>query len=114
MSTSFPPLTIVSPQSNKHELTVIVLHGRGDIAPNFTYGFFSTLCTSALTSPDPLQYLPQRFQTIRWVFPGARVRYSPVFQEEISEWFDIASLVDTESESERPDGWVSGERGVCD
>lgn len=82
-------------------MTVIVLHGRGDMAPNFTYGFFSTLCTSALTSPNPLKYLPQRFQTVRWVFPSARVRYSPVFQEEISEWFDIASLVDTESEGER-------------
>ena len=101
MSSTFPPPTVVSPQSNKHELTVIVLHGRGDNAPNFTYGFFSTLCTSALTSPDPLKYLLQRFQTVRWVFPSARVRYSPVFQEEISEWFEIASLVEPESESER-------------
>ena len=101
MSTAFPRPTIISPQSNKHELTVIILHGRGDDAPNFTYGFFDTLCTSAMTSPNPLKYLPQRFPTVKWVFPSARVRYSSVFQEAISEWFDIASLVDIEKESER-------------
>ena len=37
---------------------------------------------------------------MKWVFPSARLRYSPVFQEEISEWFDIASLTDPEKENE--------------
>ncbi len=101
MSTTFPPPTIIPPPSTKHELTVILLHGRGDTAPNFTYGFFSTLSSSALASPTPLTYLHQRYPTVKWVFPSARVRYSSVFQEEISEWFDIASLIDTEKESER-------------
>ena len=106
MGKHFPSPTLVQPHKANahdlyaHDLTVIILHGRGDDAFNFTYGFFSTLPTAARTHPQPLEYLRDHFPTIKWVFPSARVRYSTVFKTELSEWFDIASLTDTEKANE--------------
>jgi lysophospholipase II len=70
----------------QHELTVILIHGRGSTREEFAEDFFST----------GLRSLHDRFPAVRWVFPTAKHRLSTVFQEEIPEWYDVWSLVNPE------------------
>lgn len=77
-----------------HAYTIILLHGRGSNGPEFAEELFE-----ARTSTD--LNLAEHFPDWRWVFPSAKACFSTVFQEEITEWFDIYSLSDTGEESHR-------------
>jgi lysophospholipase-2 len=76
-----------------HTHTVIFLHGRGSSGEEFASDLFE-LRTSTGAS------LLEIFPGWKWVFPSAPARYSTVFQEEMSEWFDVYSLTDPEEEKE--------------
>jgi lysophospholipase II len=88
-SYKFPKPFVVEPTA-RHELTVILIHGRGSTSEEFAEDFFST----------GLRSLRDRFSAVRWVFPTARRCLSTVYQEEIPEWYDVWSLVNPD---ERPD-----------
>ncbi|KAI9813176.1 MAG: hypothetical protein M1826_002539 [Phylliscum demangeonii] len=88
---------VVLPTS-EHTHTVVLLHGRGSNGPEFAEELFE-----ARTSSD--KSLPEHFPSWKWVFPTSRERYSSVFQENMTEWFDICSLSDP---SRREDLQVEG------
>ncbi len=98
MSDSFPPSTIVAPSTSKHELTVILLNGRGSRASDFRTDFGCTLPSSG-NSPIDL------FPPIKWVFPCANLRFSTVDKGLVREWYDVYSLRDPD---ERNDLAVEG------
>lgn len=85
-STRFPEPFVIEPAS-QHELTVILVHGRGSTSKEVAVDFFST----GVEAGSPLH---NRFPGVRWVFPTARHRMSTVFHEEIPEWYDVWSLVE--------------------
>ena len=85
-ATGMPAPFIVEP-SDGHTLTVILLHGRGSTSSEFAEDFFDTDSSAG-------QSLQKRFPSVKWVFPSARPRQSTVFQEEMSEWYDVYSLSD--------------------
>jgi lysophospholipase II len=85
VSHDFPEPFVVEPTA-PHELTVILIHGRGSTSEEFAEDFFST----------GLRSLRDRFPAVRWVFPTAKRRLSTVFQEEIPEWYDVWSLVNSD------------------
>jgi lysophospholipase II len=81
-SHKFPKPFVVEP-TTRHELTVILIHGRGSTGEEFAEDFFST----------GLRSLRDLFPAVRWAFPTARRCLSTVYQEEIPEWYDVWSLV---------------------
>lgn len=70
---------------NSHTHTLIFLPGRSTTGPEL----FSDL-----------EDLPARLPTVRFVFLTATTQVSTVFQEDLTEWFDIYSLSDPDAESE--------------
>lgn len=74
-----------------HTYTIILLHGRSSNGPEFAEELFEARTSSGLN-------LAEHFPGWRWVFPSAKARWSTVFQEKMTEWFDIYSLSDTDAE----------------
>lgn len=83
---AFPPPQIVEPTTS-HTHTVILLHGRSSNGPEFAEDLFSSNSSNK-------QNLAVIFPSWRWVFPTSRNRWSSVFQEELTAWFDIYSVAD--------------------
>ena len=98
MSDSFPPSTVVAPSTSKHELTVILLHGRGSRASDFRTDFH---CTRPSSGTSPIDLFP----SIKWVFPCANLRFSTADKGLVREWYDVYSLKDPD---ERNDLAVEG------
>jgi lysophospholipase-2 len=69
-----------------HTHTLILLHGRGSSGPEFA----SELLESTTTTTN--RTIAQELPSWKLVFPTALSRHSAVFQEDITEWFDIYSL----------------------
>ncbi|KIX92841.1 uncharacterized protein Z520_11505 [Fonsecaea multimorphosa CBS 102226] len=88
------PIYIVNP-TTKHTHTAILLHGQGDNGADFAE---ELLCSSSFSEGraggDSEKTLPALFPSWRWVFPSAPSRWSRVFEEELSAWFDAPSLSD--------------------
>jgi lysophospholipase II len=88
----FPKPHVILPTSN-HTHTIVLLHGRGSNAEEFAEELFEGESSSEQT-------LPQHFSGFKWVFPCAHPRFSTVFGEEVTEWFDVYSLADPSEEEE--------------
>jgi lysophospholipase-2 len=87
--------TIVNPLGAGHTHTFIFLHGRED------FGEYMAELLSDKSSDG--RTLPEKFPTMRWVFPTAKIRFSARRKEElcissfpsleseqfISQWFDV-------------------------
>lgn len=71
----------------EHSHTIILLHGRGSNGSEFAEELFEGRTTSERS-------LAEHFPSWKWVFPTARDGYSTVFQENMTEWFDMYSLSD--------------------
>jgi lysophospholipase-2 len=82
----FPSPHVIPPLA-LHTYTIILLHGRGSNGPEFAEELLQS-CTSKGLS------LPEELPGWKWVFPTSQTRFSTIFQEDISEWFDIYSLTD--------------------
>lgn len=83
------------PQSH----TIILLHGRGSIGEQFAKDLFECEVSKPGDAKSRMT-LKERFPSCRWIFPTAKPRYSTVFQEEMTEWFDVYSLVDPEQQAD--------------
>ncbi|EFJ13683.1 hypothetical protein SELMODRAFT_121880 [Selaginella moellendorffii] len=81
------PAPFVRDATAEHRHTIILLHGRGSSGTELAEELEETLGSGSAN-------LFQRFPGVRWVFPSARPRWSSVFEEEMSEWFDAPSLCD--------------------
>ena len=82
-----------------HTYTVILLHGRGSTGEEFAEELFECIMENSAAQLDQLN-LKQLFPTCKWIFPNAKLRYSAVFQEEMTEWFDIYSLTNPHERQE--------------
>jgi len=95
-----PPSTAVfsvGPALNcPHTHTIILLHGRNNIASEFATEFLETEATGI----DEDCALRALFPTIRWVFPQATTLRSSRLGIHISQWFDMWSHYDVEERSE--------------
>ncbi|EFE44698.1 hypothetical protein TRV_00489 [Trichophyton verrucosum HKI 0517] len=96
---AFPDLHIVEPKG-AHMHTIILLHGRSSDGPEFAEELLDSKTSEKKT-------LTARFPNCRWVFPTSRDRWSSVFQEDLTAWFDIYSLSNT---SEKQDLQIDGLR----
>lgn len=90
---AFPRPKVIAPVKD-HKYTIILLHGRGSNGEEFADEFLAGQCSNGKTLTQ------QNLQHCKWVFPQAHERISTVFQEEISEWFDIFSLSNTDEREE--------------
>lgn len=97
MEMAFPALHIVEPRS-AHTHSAILLHGRASNGADFAEEFFDSPTSEK-------KNLPAHFPGCRWVFPTSRERWSVVFEENMTAWFDIYSLVNI---SEKQDLQVEG------
>ncbi|OAL71867.1 hypothetical protein A7D00_3898 [Trichophyton violaceum] len=97
MEMAFPALHIVEPRS-AHTHSAILLHGRASNGADFAEEFFDSHTSEK-------KNLPAHFPGCRWVFPTSRERWSVVFEENMTAWFDIYSLVNI---SEKQDLQVEG------
>lgn len=89
--TSFPPLHVRNPAATAaHTNTIILLHGRGSNGHIFADELLEARTSAGLS-------LAEHLPGWRWVFPSTKPRWSTVFQEEMSEWFDTYSLSDTDA-----------------
>jgi lysophospholipase II len=79
-SSGLPPLAL-------HTHTIILLHGRGSDGPEFAEELLEARTSKGLS-------LQEHLPGWKWVFPTSQTRFSTLFQEDISEWFDIYSLTD--------------------
>ena len=88
--TRFPAPCVVHPTST-HTNTAILLHGRGSNGEEFSQELFESQGSGGLN-------LREQFPTWKWVFPSSLARFSTIFQEDLSEWFDVRSLSDPSQE----------------
>ncbi|KAF2804875.1 alpha/beta-hydrolase [Mytilinidion resinicola] len=79
-----PNIHVVAPTAT-HTHTIIFLHGRGSTATEFESEFFESQA-----SDD--RFFTQIFPGIKWVFPCAAMRHAEVDNEEMCQWFDMASV----------------------
>ncbi|KAK6345343.1 hypothetical protein TWF718_007261 [Orbilia javanica] len=94
--TGYPTPHIIHPAApTPHTNTIIFLHGRGSTGLELA----DELGSSKISGPPDANIFSQLPST-RWVFPTAKPRFSTVFQEEMTEWFDIYSLSDPSERSE--------------
>jgi predicted esterase len=98
--------TIVNPSGAGHTHTVIFLHGREDFG-EYMAEFLNDKSSDSRT-------LPEKFPTMRWVFPTAKIRFSARRKEElcissfpslegeqfISQWFDVWDVRNPEERKE--------------
>lgn len=82
---------IVSP-SSIHTNTVVFLPGRGSDGQEFAEALGVVELQKQAHGEDKHDNIFSRFPGVRWVFPTANPRFSTVFQENLSQWFDIYSL----------------------
>jgi lysophospholipase-2 len=68
-----------------HTHTIIFLHGHDSNAREFASEFFESQA-----SDD--RFLTDIFPGYKWVFPCAAIRYVEMEQEEMHQWFDMASV----------------------
>lgn len=80
-------LHVVEPKTS-HTLTAILLHGRGNTAPEFTEELFASHLSDGTSLRDALP-------GCRWVFPSSKQLWSATFQEFMPAWFEAVSLADT-------------------
>ncbi|KAK6360498.1 hypothetical protein TWF730_006638 [Orbilia blumenaviensis] len=85
---------IIQP-SGRHTHTIVFLHGRGSSGLELA----DELGSSKVSGPPDASVFSQ-LPHVKWVFPSAKPRFSTVFQEEVTEWFDIYSLSDPSEKSE--------------
>ncbi|CAK3740257.1 alpha beta-hydrolase [Lecanosticta acicola] len=71
----------------EHTHTIIFLHGRDSVAKEFADEFFESEDSGPKTLPD-------RFPSVKWVFPTAELLQSTRFDCETSQWFDMYSTED--------------------
>ena len=88
---------IIDPTTT-HTHTIIFLHGRGDDGPGFAEEFLSSFNQSELEQGETLL---ARLPSSRWVFPSAPVRWSTVFEENLSAWFDDLAPSDSTGSGEK-------------
>ena len=89
---SSPP-EILSAKSLPHTHTIIVLHGRGDTAKNFSPMFM----LSSHSTDIPLRQLCPH---TKWIFPCAPRRSVVNTKLTMNQWFNISSLVDPSRQEE--------------
>jgi lysophospholipase-2 len=76
--------------SSEHTHTIILLHGRNSTGPDFAGELFEGLNNNAAV-----------FEGCKWVLPTAPATWSAQFQEDLTEWFDLASTSNPYNEPER-------------
>jgi lysophospholipase II len=81
------PSPHVVPPLAPHTYAIILLHGRGSNGPEFAKELLEARTSKGLS-------LQEHLPGWKWVFPTSQTRFSTLFQEDISEWFDIYSLTD--------------------
>ncbi|KAF3093063.1 hypothetical protein TWF569_005902 [Orbilia oligospora] len=87
---------IIHPSApGRHTSTIIFLHGRGSGGLELA----DELGSSKISGPPDANIFSQ-LPHVKWVFPTAKPRFSTIFQEEATEWFDIYSLSDPSERSE--------------
>ena len=85
-SDKFPAPTSIPPLDQaRHSHTIIFLHGRSSTGEEMAVQLFDEDSSGGLS-------LRQHFPQFKWVFPTSKSRSNPVFQEEMHEWFSVASL----------------------
>ncbi|KAK6528136.1 hypothetical protein TWF281_009387 [Arthrobotrys megalospora] len=90
----YPTPHIIQP-TGCHTHTIIFLHGRGSSGLELA----DELGSSKVSGPPDANIFSQ-LPHVKWVFPSAKPRFSTVFKEEMTEWFDIYSLSDPSERSE--------------
>ncbi|KAF2018780.1 alpha/beta-hydrolase [Aaosphaeria arxii CBS 175.79] len=83
---SSPDVHIVAPTA-PHSHTIILLHGRGSNAREFASEFFESQDREG-------RFLTDIFPSFKWVFPCAGIRPAATEQEDMHQWFDMASVRD--------------------
>ncbi|RVD82470.1 uncharacterized protein DFL_006896 [Arthrobotrys flagrans] len=96
------PHTIHPTAPRPHTCTVVFLHGRGSSGLELA----DELSSSKISGPPEANIFSQ-LPHVKWVFPTAKPRFSTIFQQEVTEWFDIYSLSDP---SERGELQIEGLR----
>ncbi|KAL8783249.1 MAG: hypothetical protein Q9213_004761 [Squamulea squamosa] len=89
---SFPDTHIIQP-TQPHTHTIIALHGRGSNGPEFAEELFED------KTPNN-QTLAEALPSCKWIFPTSHTRRSTVFQEDMTEWFDLCSTTDPSKEAD--------------
>ena len=84
MATSTSNVHVIAP-TVAHTHTIIFLHGRGSNAHEFESEFFESQASDG-------RFLTHIFPGIKWVFPCAQVRHAETEQEDMHQWFDMASV----------------------
>ncbi|KAL8769578.1 MAG: hypothetical protein Q9209_004510 [Squamulea sp. 1 TL-2023] len=88
----FPDAHIIQ-STQPHTHTIIALHGRGSNGTEFAEELFED------KTPNN-QTLPEALPSCKWIFPTSRTRHSTVFQEDMTEWFDLYSTTDPSKEAD--------------
>ncbi|KAF2688899.1 phospholipase/carboxylesterase family protein-like protein [Lentithecium fluviatile CBS 122367] len=84
-TTPTPENIHVIPPTTPHAHTVIFLHGRGINATEFASELFESQA-----SYD--RFFTDIFPGVKWVFPCAAKRWAETEQEQMCQWFDMASV----------------------
>ncbi|KAF2877636.1 Alpha/Beta hydrolase protein [Massariosphaeria phaeospora] len=79
--------------SVKHTHTIVFLHGRGGTGPEFESELFESQ-----DSGD--RFFTDIFPGVKWVFPSTATSYAETEQEDMHQWFDMASV---QRPNERPE-----------
>lgn len=90
----YPSPHVIEPQT-AHTHTVIFLHGRASDGEEFAEEFAENK-----TSLDKTVLEHVEDKACKWIFPSAHERWSTLFEEELTEWFDIRSLSNPDEEQE--------------
>lgn len=93
---AFPEPFVIQP-SGQHTHTIIFIHGRNSDGQELAEELFEGRTTAEASLDTALAWN----KNCKWIFPSAPARFSTVFQEDLTEWFDIYSLTDTDAEQER-------------
>lgn len=103
----FGPTHVVEPL-NTHTHTAILLHGRGSTGLEFANELFESEPESHVDKlehsvSDNLKSLnfTERLPNWRWIFPSSPTSWNNIFEEDMSEWFDIQSLTDPMDQQHR-------------
>ncbi|CAH0056368.1 unnamed protein product [Clonostachys solani] len=87
---AFGPTYIHEPQA-EHTHTIILLHGRGSSGEEFAEQLFEDRLS------DQSKTLAEKFPSCKWVFLSSPEVWDPVFQEDISAWFEAHYLTDVDA-----------------
>ena len=96
MAATYPEPFFLEP-TEKHENTLILLHGTSQDGPGFAEAFLNFPIPIS-DPPNPLQTviknLPQLLPSTRFVFPTGKKRWCTVLGRESHAWFDFESFSD--------------------